>query len=77
MCKLPSRCQHSLRCARFGQHLDDKFSFRGPREYAGVAGLIYERRNRSRAEEVQYLWGRLQYGSYRGARVTVGVHGGT
>lgn len=41
MCKLPGRRQHSLRYAKFGQHLDDKFSFWGSQEYASVAGLIY------------------------------------
>lgn len=35
MCKPPSCHQHSLRYARFGQHLDDKFSFWGPLEHTG------------------------------------------
>lgn len=41
ICKLPNRCKHSLRYARFGLHLDDKFSFWGPQKYTGVAKLIY------------------------------------
>lgn len=41
VCNLPSCCQHSLGCARFGQQLNDKFPFWGPQEYVGVAGLIY------------------------------------
>lgn len=35
MCKPPSCQQHSLRYARLGQHLDDKFSFWGPQEHTG------------------------------------------
>lgn len=35
MCKLPGHPQQSLRYARFGQNLDDKFSFWGPQECTG------------------------------------------